>query len=182
MNCFFTYCLATSILIGFGCAPKGTETGDETAADVVVGQNRDEVRLGHGTVLQIVADRENTQMLNDALRATKLDEALASGGPYTLFAPTDDAFESLDPVGINNVPDSLDVEALKEILLHHVVEGKYSAADLVGLEELPTLGGAPLKIIDKNNNLTIEEADLILSDQEADNGYVHMIDSVLVPS
>ncbi len=182
MHRFFNLFLATSVLIGFGCAPQGTETGDQTAADVVVGQKRDDVHLGHGTVLQIIEDRENTQMLNDALRATKLDEALATGGPYTLFAPTDDAFEPLDPVGINNVPDSIDREELKQILLHHVVEGKYSAADLVGMEELPTLGGTPLKIVNKNNNLTVDQADLILSDQEADNGYVHMIDSVLVPS
>ena len=179
---FFDLFLATCMFIGFGCAPKGTETGDETTSNVVVGQKRNEIHLGHGTVLQIVEERENTQMLRDALRATKLDEALATGGPYTLFAPTDDAFESLDPVGINNIPDSLDTEALKEILLHHVVEGSYSAADLVGMEELPTLGGTPLKIVTANNNITVDRADLILSDQEADNGYVHMIDSVLVPS
>lgn len=179
---FFNLLLATCLLVGFGCAPKGTETGDETATNVVVGQQRDEVHLGRGTVLQIVEDRENTQMLRDALRATKLDEELATGGPYTLFAPTDDAFESLDPLGINNVPDSLDTEELKRILLHHVVKGRYSAADLVGMEELPTLGGNPLKIVSTNNNLTVDQADLILSDQEADNGYVHMIDSVLVPS
>ena len=173
--------LLVVVSIGYGCAPKGTETGDETAADVVVGQKRDDVTLGRGTVLQIVEDRENLQMLRDALRTTKLDEEL-TGGPYTLFAPTDDAFESMDPIGISNVPDSIDSEELKNILLHHIVEGKYSAADLSGMNELTTLGGSPIKVGEANANVVVDGADLILSDQEADNGYVHLIDSVMVPS
>ena len=176
------FCLLLLISVVSSCAPQGTETGDDVASDIVVGQQRDEVHLGRGTVLQIVGDRETLQNLNDALRATKLDEQLTSGGPYTLFAPTDDAFESLDPIGIDNVEDSTTTNELRETLLHHVVEGKYSAADLVGMDELPTLGGTPLKIGKDDANVTVDGADVILSDQEADNGYVHVIDSVLAPS
>ena len=175
------FSLLLVISIGFGCAPKGTETGDNAASDIVVGQQRDEVVLGHGTVLQVVEDRESLQMLRSALRATKLDEEL-TGGPYTLFAPTDDAFESMSPIGISNVPDSIDTEELRNILLHHVVEGKYSAADLVGMDELPTLGGSSIKLGEANANVVVDGADVILSNQEADNGYVHLIDSVLAPS
>ena len=182
MRDFFNLFLVLCLYVGFGCAPKGTETGDETTSDVVVGQKREEIHLGLGNVYQVVEGRENTQMLEDALRATKLDAELAEGGPYTLFAPTDDAFESLKPMGINNLPDGVDTSELKKILLHHVVEGSYTAADLVGIDELPTLGGEPLKVVKVNQNVTIDQADLILSDQEADNGYVHLIDSVLVPS
>ena len=166
---------------GFGCAPQGTETGDDTASDIVVGQERDEVHLGRGTLPQIVGDRENTQMLNDALRATHLDEELTQGGPYTLFAPTDDAFESL-ALGINNVSDSTQAEELRQILLHHVVEGKYSATELAQMKELTTLGGNSLQVGTSSDNVTVDGADVVLSDQEADNGYVHLIDSVLVPS
>ena len=170
------------IAIGFGCAPKGTETGDDTASDVVVGQQRSGVRLGHGTVTQVIGDRENAQIINDALRATQLDELLEKGGPYTLFAPTDDAFESLEPLGRNNVSDSTNTEELKAMLLHHVVEGKYSATDLVGIGELTALDGQPLSVGTASDNVTVGQADIVLSDQEADNGYVHLIDSVLVPS
>ena len=179
MRCFFYLLLIASV--GWSCAPKGTETGDEIASDIVTGQQRDDIHLGHGTVLQVVEDRENLQMLRNALRATKLDEAL-TGGPYTLFAPTDDAFESMAPLGTSNVPDSMNTEELKEILLHHVVEGKYTAADLAEMEELPTLGGSLIKLGTANANVVVDGADVILSDQEADNGYVHLIDSVMVPS
>ena len=170
------------VSIGFGCAQKGAETSDDTPADVVTGQERSEVHLGYGTVSQVVSDRETLQRLSDALRATKLDEELAEGGPYTLFAPTDDAFASMATPEGNNETDSAVIDKLRNTLLHHVVEGKYSAADLVEMNELPTLGESPLKVGKVSDNITVDQADVILSDQEADNGYVHLIDSVLVPS
>ena len=62
------------------------------------------------------------------------------------------------------------------------MEGKYTAADLVGMDELPTMGGVPLKISTANDRVMVNGADVILSNQEADNGYVHLIDSVLMGS
>ena len=180
MRNFFSTILV--IALSTACAPQGTETGDQTAADVVIGQKREEIHLGHGNVYQVLEERENLGLLNDALRATQLSDALAEGGPYTVFAPTNDAFEKLAPLGINNLPDGTSNEELKQILLQHVVEGKYTAADLVGMDELPTMGGVPLKISTANDRVMVNGADVILSNQEADNGYVHLIDSVLVGS
>ena len=180
MRNFFSTILV--IALSTACAPQGTETGDQTASDVVMGQKREEIHLGHGNVYQVLEERENLGLLNDALRATQLSDALAEGGPYTVFAPTNDAFEKLAPLGINNLPDGTSNEDLKQILLQHVVEGKYTAADLVGMDELPTMGGVPLKISTANDRVMVNGADIILSNQEADNGYVHLIDSVLVGS
>lgn len=164
------------------CAPKGTDTGDEAAADVVMGQKREEIHLGHGNLYQVVQERENLGTLSDALRSTQLDAELAEGGPYTVFAPTSDAFQALNAPGTNDLPEELKGDGLKQALLHHVVEGKYTAADLVGIDELPTLAGVPLKISTANDKVMVNGADVILADQEADNGYVHLIDSVLVGS
>ena len=180
MRNFFSTILV--ITLGAACAPQGTDTGDDAAADVVMGQKREEIHLGHGNVYQVLEERENLGLLNDALRATQLSDALAEGGPYTVFAPTNDAFEKLAPLGINNLPDGTSNEELKQILLQHVVEGRYTAADLVGMDELPTMGGVPLKISTANDRVMVNGADVILSNQEADNGYVHLIDSVLVGS
>ena len=177
MRNFFSAVLVA--VAGIGCAPQGTETGDQTAADVVMGQESEEIHLGYGNVYQVLEERENLGMLNDALRATKLSDELAEGGPYTVFAPTNDAFERLAPLAINNLPDDTNNSELKQVLLQHVVEGKYTAADLVEMDELPTLGGVPLKISTANDRVMVNGADVILSDQEADNGYVHLIDSVL---
>jgi uncharacterized surface protein with fasciclin (FAS1) repeats len=168
--------------VGASCAPNGTETGDQTAADVVMGQESEEIHLGYGNVYQVLEERENLGLLNDALRATKLGDELAEGGPYTVFAPTNDAFEKLAPLAINNLPDDTSQDELKQILLRHVVEGEYTAADLVNMDELPTLGGVPLVISTANDRVMVNGADVILADQQADNGYVHLIDSVLVGS
>ena len=179
---FFSLLLIVSI--GIGCASQGTDTGDETTSDVVVGEKRDGVHLGYGNIPQVVNDRELLRRLSDALRATKLDEELAQGGPYTLFAPVNEAFDAMVPISgdKDNPADNASTNELKELLLNHVVEGKYSAADLIGKNELPTLGGTPIKLGEVSDNVTVDGANVILSDQEADNGYVHLIDSVLVPS
>ena len=184
MRQFFSLLFTAGLGLILSCAPQGTETGDEdnTASDIVTGQKREEVHLGHPTVLQILEESEQTQMLQDALRFTGLDAELNEGGPYTLFAPTDDAFESLDSLGINNIPADMDSAELRQILLHHVVEGNYTATEIAQMEELPTLSGTPLRIVTSNDNITVDGADIIMNDREADNGYVHLIDSVLVSS
>ncbi len=164
------------------CAPKGTDTGDEAAADVVMGQESEEIHLGYGNVYQVLQERENIGTLGNALRATQLNATLAEGGPYTVFAPTNDAFKQLDPSGLNDLPEGMEGDDLKQVLLQHVVEGEYTAADLVGMDELPTLGGGSLKITTANDRVMVNGADVILADQQADNGYVHLIDSVLVGS
>ncbi len=180
MRNFFSMILV--VILGVACAPKGTETGDEAAADVVMGQENEEIHLGYGNLYQIVQERENLGTLSDALRSAQLDAELAGGGPYTVFAPTSDAFAALNARGTNELPEELQGDGLKQALLHHVAKGKYTAADLVGMDELPTLAGAPLKITTANDKVMVNGADIILADQEADNGYVHLIDSVLVGS
>ena len=168
------------------CADKKTDAEDKTdlepESDVVVGQERSGVTLGEGSITQVVDDSETLQMLHDALRETGLGETLSSGGPYTLFAPSDQAFESLDPLAEKNVPAGMDVAELKAILLHHVIEGSYSDAELANMQEITTLNGDKLTIENINNSLTINGASIVFGNREADNGYVHIIDSVLVPS
>ena len=168
------------------CADKKTNAEDKTdlepESDVVVGQERSGVTLGEGSITQVVDDSETLQMLRDALRETGLGETLSSGGPYTLFAPSDQAFESLDPLAEKNVPAGMDVAELKPILLHHVIEGSYSDAELANMQEITTLNGDKLTIENINNSLTINGASIVFGNREADNGYVHIIDSVLVPS
>ena len=168
------------------CADKKTDAEDKTdlepESDVVVGQERSGVTLGEGSITQVVDDSETLQMLHDALRETGLGETLSSGGPYTLFAPSDQAFESLDPLAEKNVPAGMDAAELKAILLHHVIEGSYSDAELANMQEITTLNGDKLTIENINNSLTINGASIVFGNREANNGYVHIIDSVLVPS
>jgi uncharacterized surface protein with fasciclin (FAS1) repeats len=116
--------------------------------------------------------------LVQAVQAAALVETLSGQGPFTVFAPGDDAFARL-PAG---TVDSLlrDIPKLKDILTYHVVAGKVMAADVAGLTSAKTVQGKELSI-DTKDGVKVNEAKVIRADIEADNGVIHVIDSVLIP-
>lgn len=113
-----------------------------------------------------------------AVKAAGLVETLKSPGPFTVFAPTDDAFKKL-PEG---TVDSLlkDIPKLTKILTYHVVSGKVLSSDVVNLDKATTVEGSDLKI-DASSGVKVNEATVVTPDIEADNGVIHVIDSVLIP-
>ncbi len=125
-----------------------------------------------------VADgRFNT--LVTAVTAADLVDTLKSEGPFTVFAPTDDAFAAL-PEG--TIPALLeDVPALTDVLLYHVVSGKVMAEDVVGLDAADTVLGEAVTISVKDGKVMINGAEVIITDIEATNGVIHVIDTVLLP-
>ena len=114
-----------------------------------------------------------------AVKAAGLVETLKGAGPFTVFAPTDDAFAKL-PAG---TVDALlkDIPKLKKILTYHVVSGKVMAADVVKLKSAKTVEGSEVKI-DASNGVKINESMVTTPDVAADNGVIHIIDSVLMPA
>ena len=114
-----------------------------------------------------------------AVKAAGLVETLKGTGPFTVFAPTDEAFAKL-PKG--TVDDLLkDIPKLKKILTHHVVAGKVMAADVVKLKSAKTVEGSEVKI-DAANGVKINNATVTTPDVAADNGVIHIIDTVLLPA
>ena len=113
-----------------------------------------------------------------AVKAAGLVDTLKSEGPFTVFAPTDEAFAKL-PEG---TVDSLlkDIPKLKKILTYHVVSGKVMAADVSGLKSAKTVEGSELKI-DTSSGVKINNATVVTPDVAADNGVIHIIDTVLLP-
>lgn len=113
-----------------------------------------------------------------AVTAAGLGDTLKGPGPFTVFAPTDEAFSKL-PAG---TVESLlkDIPQLKKILLYHVVSGKVMAADVVKLKSADTVGGSSVKI-DASNGVKINDANVVSPDVAADNGVIHVIDTVLIP-
>jgi uncharacterized surface protein with fasciclin (FAS1) repeats len=112
-----------------------------------------------------------------ALDAANLTSALKGAGPFTVFAPTDDAFDAL-PAG---VLDGLlaDTDALAEVLLYHVVQGELTAADLDGYSSVTTLQGQEIAVTSGSlvlNGVTVSQADIM-----AENGIIHVIGEVLLP-
>jgi len=113
-----------------------------------------------------------------AVKAAGLVDTLKGPGPFTVFAPTDDAFAKL-PAG---TLDSLlkDIPQLTKILKYHVVSGKVTAVDVVKLTSAITVEGSSLKI-DTSNGVKVNDATVVTPDVMADNGVIHVIDSVLIP-
>ncbi|MBI5032756.1 MAG: fasciclin domain-containing protein [Chloroflexi bacterium] len=114
-----------------------------------------------------------------AVTAAGLVDTLKGTGPFTVFAPTDDAFAKL-PAG---TVDALlkDPAKLKGILLYHVVTDKVVAADVVKLNSAKTAQGAEIKIKVDGNKVTINDANVIITDIPASNGVIHVIDRVILP-
>ena len=114
-----------------------------------------------------------------AVQAAGLVDTLKGAGPFTVFAPTDEAFAKL-PAGtvealLNDIPK------LTKILTYHVVSGKVLAADVVKLTSAKTVEGSEVKI-DASNGVKINDSTVTTADVVADNGVIHIIDSVLLPA
>ncbi|BAY26779.1 beta-Ig-H3/fasciclin [Calothrix sp. NIES-2100] len=114
-----------------------------------------------------------------AVKAAGLVETLKGIGPFTVFAPTDAAFAKL-PAG---TVDALlkDIPKLKKILTYHVVSGKVLAADVVKMKSAKTVEGEDVKI-DASHGVKINNATVTTPDVAADNGVIHIIDTVLMPA
>jgi uncharacterized surface protein with fasciclin (FAS1) repeats len=114
-----------------------------------------------------------------AVKAAGLVDTLKGAGPFTVFAPTDEAFAKL-PTG--TVEALLkDIPKLTKILTYHVVSGKVMAADVVKLKTAKTVEGSELKI-DASSGVKINDSKVVTPDVAADNGVIHIIDTVLLPA
>jgi uncharacterized surface protein with fasciclin (FAS1) repeats len=113
-----------------------------------------------------------------AAKACGLSETLKNNGPYTVFAPDDAAFQKLPP----DTRDALmkDKAKLAQVLAYHVIPGKIMVAD-VKPGKVQTIQGGSLKISSDNGKVTVDEANVIQSDVVADNGVIHIIDTVVMP-
>jgi uncharacterized surface protein with fasciclin (FAS1) repeats len=138
-----------------------------------------ETAEGMMDVVDIAVEDGRFTTLVAALEAANLVDTLKEAGPYTVFAPTDDAFNKLPAGTVEGLLE--DIPTLTNILLYHVVPGKYMAADLVDLTSLETVSGETLTISVTDDIVMINDAEVIIPDIEASNGVIHVIDTVLLP-
>ena len=125
----------------------------------------------------------NFKTLVTAVKAADLIDTLKSKGPFTVFAPTDDAFAKLPKGTVEGLLK--DIPKLKAVLTYHVVPGKVMAADVVKLKTAKTVQGQDVKIDASkwhlHRNLKINDANVIKADIVTDNGVIHVIDKVILP-
>lgn len=116
-----------------------------------------------------------------AVKAADLVETLKSEGPFTVFAPTDEAFAKLPQGTLENLLKPENKSKLASILTYHVVSGKVMAADVVNLSYATTVNGQSLSIKTYGSKVKVDDANVIKTDIECSNGVIHVIDSVVLP-
>ena len=114
-----------------------------------------------------------------AVKAADLVAVLKGDGPFTVFAPTDDAFAKVPAATLEGL--LADKEALTKVLTYHVVPGKVMAADVVKLTEATTVQGQKVSIEVKDGSVFVDGAAVVSTDIKASNGVIHVIDSVILP-
>ena len=135
-----------------------------------------------GTIVDIAIADGRFNTLVAAVTAAELVETLSGEGPFTVFAPTDDAFSALPAGTLDSLLLPENKQQLTDILLYHVVSGKVMAADVVGLSAAPTVLGKDATITIKDGNVYLNDTvQVIITDIEASNGVIHVIDAVLLP-
>jgi uncharacterized surface protein with fasciclin (FAS1) repeats len=166
------------------CGDSSDETSSEDTATVSEEMADDagemaEEPAGAGTVVDVAASTDGFSTLVAALSAADLVDTLNSEGPFTVFAPTDEAFAALPPGVLDALllPENKDV--LAKILTYHVVSGQVMAADIVD-GDVATVEGQTVAL-STADGVTVNGATVIQADVVADNGVIHVIDAVILP-
>ncbi|HVM56498.1 MAG TPA: fasciclin domain-containing protein [Gaiellaceae bacterium] len=131
------------------------------------------------TILETAKEAGTFETLLAAVDAAGLGDTLAGDGPFTVFAPTDDAFAALPPETMSGL--LADPPALARILTYHVVPGRIMSAEITRDSEQTTVEGGVVRIA-VNGAVTVNDATVVQPDIEADNGVIHVIDRVLIPA
>ena len=139
------------------------------------------VKAGENDIVDTAIGAGDFQTLAAALQAAGLVETLKGEGPFTVFAPTDEAFSRLPAGTVENLLKPENIDQLTAILTYHVVPGAVSAEQVVGLTEAKTVNGQSVAIKVDGSTVMIDEARVVAADIMASNGIIHVIDSVILP-
>jgi uncharacterized surface protein with fasciclin (FAS1) repeats len=135
-----------------------------------------------GTIVEVAAGNKDFSTLVAAVQAAGLVETLSGAGPFTVFAPTNAAFEKLPAGTVETLLKPENKEMLTSILTYHVVGGKaLKAAMVVKRTSIKTVQGGILRIVSKDGKVMVNNAQIVTTDIMASNGVIHVIDAVLLP-
>ena len=137
--------------------------------------------MSPGTIVAVAAANPDFSTLVTAVKAAGLVDTLNSKGPFTVFAPTNEAFAKLPAGTVENLLKPENKEKLAAILTYHVVAGKVTAAQVVKLKSAATVNGKPLTIKADSAGVMVNDAKVTTTDVLASNGVIHVIDTVLLP-
>jgi uncharacterized surface protein with fasciclin (FAS1) repeats len=133
-------------------------------------------------IVEVATSAGSFTTLVTALKAAGLVEVLQGKGPFTVFAPTDEAFAKLPAGTVEDLLKPENKEKLQAILTYHVVAGRVMASDVAGISSAETVQGQSLTVSVQNGAPMVDNAKIIQTDIAASNGVIHVIDSVVIPS
>lgn len=139
------------------------------------------VRAADKDIVDTAVGAGQFETLAAALGAAGLVDTLKGQGPFTVFAPTDDAFAKLPAGTVENLLKPENKDQLTAILTYHVVPGNVMAADVVKLSEAETVNGKKVSIKAEGDTVMINDAKVVSADIAASNGVIHVIDAVILP-
>jgi uncharacterized surface protein with fasciclin (FAS1) repeats len=138
-------------------------------------------RAGNQDIVDTAVGSGQFKTLATALQAADLVDTLKAPGPFTVFAPTDDAFAKLPAGTLENLLKPENKAKLVAILTYHVVPGAVDAAQVTKLHEAKTVNGAMAKVSTRDGKVMINDATVVKADIVASNGVIHVIDMVMLP-
>jgi len=177
-----TFLLAACLLaLAVGVVACGDGDNDTTAGGAATTNEQGEAAAtAEGNIVAVAQETPELSTLVEAVTAAGLVETLEEPGPYTVFAPTNAAFEELGST-LNTLLEPANKAELSEILTYHVVPGELSSDELSNGQKLETVQGGSLEVKVSNGEVTVNGAKVASPDVEASNGIVHVINEVLIP-
>jgi len=174
LSSILTALLALALLAG--CSKDAAQATTTAAKEPATNQ------IAEPDIVTVAATSGDFNTLVAAVKAAGLVETLQGDGPFTVFAPTDEAFAKLPAGTVDSLLLPENKQKLVAILTYHVVPGEVLAADVVRLSSANTVEGQPVSISADAAGVRVNDAKVIATDVMASNGVIHVIDSVLIPS
>lgn len=183
--------IAVVVLLGGGIflATRGNDGDDKKAPQTsqTAQTEKETMKEEAKNIVEIASSDEQFSTLVAAVKAAGLAETLSGEGPFTVFAPTNAAFDKLPAGTVDSLLKPESLETLKGILTYHVVPAAAMSSDLTDGQELTTVQGGILKVGSSGGTVTLTDAKggvstVTKADIKASNGYIHVIDTVVMPN
>lgn len=178
--------IAAALMITVAACGSDAKTADEPTTTKVETSTTVAAASDPGTIVDVAAGNEDFSTLVAAVKAASLVETLSGDGPFTVFAPTNDAFDALPAGTVDTLLKPENKDTLAGILTYHVVAGKVMAGDLSDGQKVKTVQGEELTVGIDGDMVTLTDANgaavnIVKTDIETSNGVIHVIDGVVQP-
>ncbi len=174
LNKFAGIAAALMILpVAVACNNPPDDTAAESTSEEVAAADM-------GSILEVAAANGSFDTLVAAVQAADLEDTLSGEGPYTVFAPTDEAFEKLPEGTVETLLLEENKEALQAILTYHVIAGEVPASEIES-GTVATVAGEDVAIVASDSGVMVNNAMVTTADIDVSNGIIHVIDTVLIP-